>query len=50
MDDLLLHPNMASTKITKYETEAKQGLASEIDNVMNANVSTVFTTDMTTED
>ena len=50
MDDLLLHPNMASPKITKYETEAKQGLASKIDNVMIERVSTVFTTDMTIED
>ena len=34
VDYFLPRPNTVSRNITKYEAEAKQGLAAEIDNVM----------------
>ena len=48
VDYFLPRPNTVSRNITKYEAEAKQGLAAEIDNVMSEYVSNEFTTYMTT--
>ena len=47
-DYFLPRPNTVSRNITKYEAEAKQGLAAEIDNVISEYLSTAFTTYMTT--